>query len=81
MKARQILEQLQVLSEKQYVSSFGIALVHMSLGEKEAAMDRLERAHQDHAFELAHLRLTPAFDPLRTNPRFQNLMIKLGLHS
>lgn len=78
-RAREILEDLIVRSGKQYVSSFGIALVHVGLGEQQAAIDRLERAYQDHAFELAHLNLTPAFNSLRTDPRFQNLLSKLGL--
>jgi TolB-like protein/DNA-binding winged helix-turn-helix (wHTH) protein/Tfp pilus assembly protein PilF len=78
-RARQILEELTVLSEKQYVSSFAIALVHVGLGEKQAAIDRLERAYQDHAFELVHINFIPAFDPLRADPRFQNLLSKLGL--
>jgi Tfp pilus assembly protein PilF len=80
-KARQVLEELTVLSGKQYVSSFAIALIHMGLGEKEAAMDRLERAYEDHAFELAHLNLTPAFAPLRGEPRFRSLVSKLGIRS
>ncbi|HEY8130341.1 MAG TPA: winged helix-turn-helix domain-containing protein [Thermoanaerobaculia bacterium] len=78
-RAREILEDLIVRSGKQYVSSFAIALVHVGLGEQQAAIDRLERAYQDHAFELAHLNLTPAFNPLRADPRFQNLLRKLGL--
>jgi hypothetical protein len=56
-----------------------IALVHMGLGEREAAIDRLETAYRDHAFELAHVNLTPVFDPLRADPRFQNLITKIGL--
>jgi len=78
-RAREILADLIVRSGKQYVSSFAIALVHVGLGEQQAAIDRLERAYQDHAFELAHLNLTPAFNSLRADPRFQNLLSKLGL--
>jgi hypothetical protein len=79
MKARGILKELIVQSGKQYVSSFVIALVHMGLGEKRAAIERLEQANQEHAFELSHLNLTPAFDPLRSEPRFRDLVKRLGL--
>lgn len=78
-KARAILHDLRARSEKQYISSFPIALIHMGLGEKAAAIDRLERAHREHAFELANINTTPALDPLRTDPRFRNLVRKLGL--
>jgi len=78
-KAREILEELIRRSGKQYVSSYAIALVHMGLGEREAAMGRLEKAYQEHAFELAHVNINPAFDPLRADLRFQNLIVKLGL--
>ncbi|HEY8130724.1 MAG TPA: winged helix-turn-helix domain-containing protein [Thermoanaerobaculia bacterium] len=78
-RAREILEELIRRSGKQYVSSFAIALVHMGLSEQDAAIGRLERAYQEHAFELAHVNITPAFDPLRADLRFQNLIVKLGL--
>ena len=80
-KAREILEEVIARSSKQYVSSFAIAQVHMALGEREAAIDRLETAYRDHAFELANVNLTPVFDPLRADPRFQNLITKIGLTS
>jgi hypothetical protein len=51
----------------------------MGLGEKRAAIERLEQAYQEHAFELSHLNLTPAFDPLRSEPRFRDLVKRLGL--
>ena len=79
VKARRILKELIVRSGKQYISSFAIALVHMGLGEKRAAIERLEQAYQEHAFELSHLNLTPAFDPLRAEPRFRDLVKRLGL--
>jgi hypothetical protein len=54
-------------------------MVHMGLNERQAAIDRLERASQEHAFELSHLNLTPAFDSLRSDPRFRDLVERLGL--
>jgi TolB-like protein/DNA-binding winged helix-turn-helix (wHTH) protein/Tfp pilus assembly protein PilF len=78
-KARAILEELIARSRQGYVSSFAIAMVHMGLNERQAAIDRLERASQEHAFELSHLNLTPAFDSLRSDPRFRDLVERLGL--
>jgi tetratricopeptide (TPR) repeat protein len=79
MKAQGILNELIVRSGKQYVSSFAIALVHIGRGEKQAAIERLEQAYREHAFELSHLNLTPAFDSLRSEPRFRDLVNRLGL--
>ncbi|HEV8659403.1 MAG TPA: winged helix-turn-helix domain-containing protein [Thermoanaerobaculia bacterium] len=78
-KARAILADLIDRSRQGYVSSFVIALVHMGLNENEFAIERLERAYDERAFELSHLNVTPAFDPLRGEPRFVELVKRLGL--
>jgi hypothetical protein len=79
VKAQDILHRLIVRSGQQYISSFAIALVQVGLGDKQAAIQRLEQAYQEHAFELSHLNFTPAFDPLRSEPRFRDLVKRLGL--
>jgi tetratricopeptide (TPR) repeat protein len=54
-----------------------IALIYVGLGEKDQAMKWLEKAYEDH-FNPSIL-LRPAFDPLRVDPRFQNLVHRIGL--
>jgi len=78
-KGRELLEEMRRRAAKQYVSGFSLALVHAGLGENDSAMEQLEHAYDEHAFELAQLNITPAFDPLRGEPRFQALVRKLGL--
>ncbi|MGZ5492095.1 MAG: tetratricopeptide repeat protein [Thermoanaerobaculia bacterium] len=78
-EARVILRELIARSGDRYVSSFGIAMVHAGLRENKAALDRLEKAYQEHAFELAHLNVTAAFDSLRSDPRFRDLVKRVGL--
>jgi len=51
----------------------------MGLGERDAAMERLDQAYREHAFELTDLNSIPAFDLLRSDARFQNLITKIGL--
>src|SRR2546426_12103568 len=46
LDARRILKELQSLARQQYVSSFGIALIHDALGEKEPALAAFEQAYQ-----------------------------------
>jgi tetratricopeptide (TPR) repeat protein len=54
-----------------------IALIYVGLGEKDRAMQWLEKAYEEH-FNPSIL-LRPAFDPLRSDPRFQNLVHRVGL--
>ena len=78
-RARAILDDLHVRSGGQYISSFAFALIHIGLGERDAAITRLEQAYRERAYELAEIKVTPAFEPLRDDPRFQNLVRKVGL--
>jgi Flp pilus assembly protein TadD len=74
LESRQILKELLDLREQQYVSSFGIALIHDALGEKAAALTALERASQEHAVEFVDPDLYPPFKILAAEPRYQELM-------
>lgn len=77
-EARAILDDLDVLSQKQYVSAFGLALIHDALNEPEPAMAALEAAFDEHALEFAQLRQYPRFGSLQSNPRYAALMHRLG---
>jgi DNA-binding SARP family transcriptional activator len=78
-KAQKIIDKLQELSKQRYVSSYEIALIHLGLGEKEQAFGRLERAYQEHSDMLVYLNFEPRLDPLRGDPRFQDLLRRVGL--
>jgi tetratricopeptide (TPR) repeat protein len=54
-----------------------IALIYVGLGEKDQAMKWLEEAYKEHFNPSIVLR--PAFDPLRSDPRFRDLMLRIGL--
>ena len=77
-ESRQILQELLDLRERQYVSSFGIALIYDGLGEKAAALTALERAFQEHAVEFVHLDFYPRFKTLASEPRYQDVMRHFG---
>ena len=76
--ARTILNDLDALSRKQYVSAFGFALIYDALNEPGPAMAALEAAYDEHALEFAQLRQYPPFESLRSNPRYDALMHRLG---
>jgi tetratricopeptide (TPR) repeat protein len=79
LDARRILNELESLARQQYVSSFGLALIHDALGEKEPALAALERAHQDRAVEFAQMAQYPPFKTIAAEPRFQGTMRQVGL--
>src|SRR5262249_54815523 len=62
-----------------YVSPFWKALVYSSLGDKSSALDLLEKGRDEHDIDMVFLRVTPLFDPLRNEPRFQKLLKRIGL--
>jgi eukaryotic-like serine/threonine-protein kinase len=76
-KAQAILKQLQ--TTKEYVSPGELAILYGALGDKEAAFASLEKAYAEHDLQLQFLKADPAFDPLRDDPRFQDLLRRIGL--
>ncbi|HLF85381.1 MAG TPA: winged helix-turn-helix domain-containing protein [Blastocatellia bacterium] len=59
-------------------SPYGAAMICMSAGEREQALEFLERAYQDRDPMLVAARTDPAFDDLRTDPRFAGLLKRIG---
>ncbi len=72
--ARGVLDDLRARSTRQYVSSFGIALIHEALGERESALAALARAYDDHALEFSQWRQYPGFELVRAEPRYQAVL-------
>jgi tetratricopeptide (TPR) repeat protein len=80
--ARQILRQLQGRSEREFVSPYNLAIVYAGLGELEQAIASLDRAYDRRDGWLAgHVNVDPRFDPVRRDPRFQELLRRIGLLS
>ncbi|HEX6622374.1 MAG TPA: tetratricopeptide repeat protein, partial [Pyrinomonadaceae bacterium] len=78
-QAREVLAQLKELSGRRYVSPYYLAVVHAGLGEKEQALEHLEKASQERFNWLAFLKVEPQFAALRTEPRFAALVQRIGL--
>jgi len=78
-QALKMLIQLQKTSNGKGVSPFDIAWVYLGLGEKDAALTWMEKALAERCNPLVYQRIEPALDPLRTNPRFQALLRRIGL--
>jgi len=78
-KAERILDELKELSKQTYVSSWGIALIHVGFNQKDLAFEWLEKAYEERDVWLIYLRVIPMLDSLRPDPRFTALLEKLGL--
>lgn len=66
-------------SETQPAWAINIAWAYLYLGDKDKAFDWLNRAYQEHSMELYALAVDPSVDPLRSDPRFQDLLRRIGL--
>ena len=77
--AREVLGELIALSERVYVSSLDIAIIHSALGDTTLALEWLERAHAERADHLPYIKVNPRLDGLRSEPRFQKIMEQMGL--
>jgi TolB-like protein/DNA-binding winged helix-turn-helix (wHTH) protein/Tfp pilus assembly protein PilF len=77
-KAMSVLNELKELSRKRYVSPVDMAIVYTGLGDRNSAFLWLEKAYQEHAMRIQELP-EPIFDSLRSDPRFGDLMRRLGL--
>jgi serine/threonine protein kinase/Tfp pilus assembly protein PilF len=69
-EATQLLQDLNECGQKHYVRDIDYALIYIGLGQKETAIDYLEKSRDN------WLKINPIFDPLRDVPRFQKLVAK-----
>jgi TolB-like protein/DNA-binding winged helix-turn-helix (wHTH) protein/Tfp pilus assembly protein PilF len=77
-EAEKLLADLISGSKKQYVSPYYFALVYVGLGQRDKAIDLLEKAYADRSNGLVFLKVEPALDDLRSDPRFVALEQKLN---
>jgi len=80
---RGALKRVVALREEQakriYIDPARIALVYASLGEKEQAFDWLEKAYGEKSDRLPYIKVDPAYDSLRSDPRYADLLHRMGL--
>ena len=70
---------LTEVSKYGHVSSYSIGEVHMRMGEKERAIKWLQQAYDEHDTELVSLAVQPEFNPIRSDPRFQEILKHMKL--
>ena len=77
--ALEVIDRLQALAEQTYVSPFGVATIYAGLRQPDEAMNWLERAFADRSRSLAWLNVVNEFDGMRSDPRFESLLRRVGL--
>jgi tetratricopeptide (TPR) repeat protein len=77
-EARTLLERLQAMGKSQWIPSSSLAIVQIGLGDREAALTLLEAACDKREWGVLGLKVHPLFDPLRSEPRFQRMLERIG---
>jgi serine/threonine protein kinase/Tol biopolymer transport system component/tetratricopeptide (TPR) repeat protein len=78
-EALKIVEELSEQSKREHVWPYNIAVIYVGLGERDEALQWLEKAYLEHSDDLIYLKVDPIFDPLRSDPRFKDLLRRVGL--
>jgi len=77
--AQRELSRLLALAKQQFVPAFYVALLYTGIGDKDRAFEWLDKAYKERSGYLMEVHVDPMFDPLRSDPRFQRFVQRLGL--
>jgi tetratricopeptide (TPR) repeat protein len=77
-EALKILKELKEVSADKSVSAYDLAIVYTGLGDKDNAINQLNRAYAERAGWIIAIKVEPMFDPLRSDPRFADLVRRLN---
>jgi serine/threonine protein kinase/Flp pilus assembly protein TadD len=79
-EAQKVLNHLDELSKQKYVHAGFLVVIYVGLGEKGKAFEWLEKGYEDRSLEIGPgIKVDPTLDPLRSDPRFQNLLRRMNL--
>lgn len=79
IEAEKILKELLELSQQRHVQPVWIAALYMGLDQKDQAFEWLDKAYRERSTELVSLKIDPLWDDLRPDPRYPELLKKIGL--
>ncbi len=79
-EARKTLEELMKRAQDTYVQPAWLAVIYIGLGDKNLVFDWLEKAYSDRSEWLVDLKVDPMFDSVRADPRFVDLLRRVGLN-
>jgi hypothetical protein len=76
--ARKILDLMQNRPGVNYTAPYTLAVLYTGLGERDLAISTLTRGIEERSEDMVFLRVEPALDPLRSDPRFRDLLRRMG---
>ena len=74
-----MIHELQEASTQGFAPALFVALVYAGLEEKDEAFVWLEQACEQRFNRLAYLKVDALWDPIRTDPRFGDLLRRIGI--
>ena len=80
-EARETIKELKTLSKDRYVSPFNVAIIWTGLGQEEQAFQWLEKGYEARSRSMIWLKVDNRFDSLGSDPRFQDLLNRIGFPS
>ena len=78
-EANRVLEKLKEQSKWRYVDPYEIAVIFTGLDEKDYAFEELEKGYELRSLSMVRLKVDPRLDPLKSDPRFKDLLVRVGL--
>src|SRR5467141_212963 len=78
-EALRMIEELKAASRQSFVPALFVALVYAGLEDKDQAFTWLEKAYEERFNRLAYLKVEALWDPLRSDPRFADLLRRVGI--
>src|SRR6185312_2233684 len=78
-EALRIVAQLRSTSRTRYVSPYGLAQIYAALNDREQTFRWLQNAYTDRSVWMSYLAVDPLFDRFRSDPRYQDLLLRVGL--
>jgi TolB-like protein/Tfp pilus assembly protein PilF len=78
-QADEVIQRFKEIAKTQYVMSYYVATIYAALGERDEALTELEKAYQERDWRLPLLKVDPFMDPLRSDPRFKEMLRRLNL--
>ena len=78
-EALKILNQQKELAKQRFVSPYNFAIIYTGLGDKDQAFTWLAKCIDERARQVFRLKVRPMFDPLRSDPRYAELLRRMNL--
>jgi tetratricopeptide (TPR) repeat protein len=78
-EASRLLAELTELSKRRDVNPWMFAIVYAGMGDKDRAFEWLDKAYDEHRTDLGWIKADPRMDPLRSDARYKELLLRLGL--